>query len=233
MKKRYICEFISDYYSIRWAKQSSKLLNVGPSAISNYITRGHLPGRAKPIIYAAPTAKGYQVRADDLEILAAPSKPPVSRHDNQSLTAHFIDHIRWYCRLQGIRDHPGITKSAGAHVTGVMTESAKQFITPLSFAALTGKNAMTVFISLTDEAEMGHIQLARSADLVMVAPATANIMARANAGIADDLATTILLATTAKSTYGTGNESSHVGTSSNKTNFVNLVQRGVHMIGPD
>ena len=51
-----------------------QLLNVGPSAISNYMTRGHLPNRVKPIIYAALTAKGYRVRADDLEILAAPSK---------------------------------------------------------------------------------------------------------------------------------------------------------------
>ena len=49
-----------------------QLLNVGPSAISNYLTRGHLPERAKPIIYAALTKKGYQIRADDLEILAGP-----------------------------------------------------------------------------------------------------------------------------------------------------------------
>ena len=54
-----------------------QLLNVGPSAISNYLTRGHLPERAKPIIYAALTKKGYQIRADDLEILAGP--PPHHR----------------------------------------------------------------------------------------------------------------------------------------------------------
>ena len=55
-----------------------KLLNVGPSAISNYMTRGHLPNRVKPIIYNALTAKGYRVRADDLEILEPPLNLPVS-----------------------------------------------------------------------------------------------------------------------------------------------------------
>jgi phosphopantothenoylcysteine decarboxylase/phosphopantothenate--cysteine ligase len=63
-----------------------QLLNVGPSAISNYMTRGHLPERAKPIIYAALTQKGYQIRADDLEILAGPpatSSQPL-HHDTHS-----------------------------------------------------------------------------------------------------------------------------------------------------
>ena len=63
-----------------------QLLNVGPSAISNYMTRGHLPERAKPIIYAALTQKGYQIRADDLEILASPpatSSQPL-HHDTHS-----------------------------------------------------------------------------------------------------------------------------------------------------
>ena len=82
-------------------------------------------------------------------------------------------------------------------VTGVMTAGAREFITPLSLSALTGEKAYTDLFSLTDEAEMGHIRLAREADLVLVAPATANLMARAANGLADDLATTILLATTA------------------------------------
>ena len=121
----------------------------------------------------------------------------------------------------------------GAHVTGVMTESAKQFITPLSLAALTGEKCYDSLFSLTDEAEMGHIQLARSADLVLVAPATANFMARANAGIADDLATTILLATTAKVVMAPAMNPAMWTHPATKNNFASLAQRGVHMIGPD
>jgi len=63
-----------------------QLLNVGPSAISNYVTRGHLPERAKPIIYAALTQKGYQIRADDLEILAG---PPATSAQAQNNATHF------------------------------------------------------------------------------------------------------------------------------------------------
>ena len=80
---------------------------------------------------------------------------------------------------------------------------------------------------------MGHIQLARSADLVLVVPATANFMARANAGIADDLATTILLATTAKVVMAPAMNPAMWTHPATKNNFANLVQRGVHMIGPD
>ncbi|MGA0182990.1 MAG: flavoprotein, partial [Candidatus Puniceispirillaceae bacterium] len=120
----------------------------------------------------------------------------------------------------------------GAHVTGVMTDSAKQFITPLSLAALTGEKCYDSLFSLTDEAEMGHIRLARSADLVLVVPATANFMARANAGIADDLATTILLATTAKVAMAPAMNPAMWAHPATQSNFASLRQRGVEMIGP-
>lgn len=77
----------------------------------------------------------------------------------------------------------------------IMTEGAKQFVTPMSAAALSGDKVYDALFSLTDEAEMGHIELSRSADLVLVCPATANLMAKAAAGLADDLASTALLAT--------------------------------------
>jgi phosphopantothenoylcysteine decarboxylase/phosphopantothenate--cysteine ligase len=79
---------------------------------------------------------------------------------------------------------------------------------------------------------MGHIRLARSADLVLVVPATANFMARANAGIADDLATTILLATTAKVAMAPAMNPAMWAHAATKHNFASLRQRGVHMIGP-
>ena len=77
----------------------------------------------------------------------------------------------------------------------ILTEAAKQFVTPMSVAALSGDKVYDDLFSLTDEAEMGHIELSRSADLVVVCPATANLMAKAANGLADDLASTALLAT--------------------------------------
>jgi phosphopantothenoylcysteine decarboxylase/phosphopantothenate--cysteine ligase len=84
---------------------------------------------------------------------------------------------------------------AGARVRAVMTASAQHFVTPLSVGGITGDKVFTDLFSLTDEAEMGHIQLSRDADLLVVAPATANLLAKMAHGIVDDLATNVLLAT--------------------------------------
>ena len=86
-------------------------------------------------------------------------------------------------------------RDAGAAVTPVMTRAAAEFVTPLSVAALAGEKVYQDLFDLTDEAEMGHIQLSRVADLIVVAPATADLMAKMAQGRADDLASTLLLAT--------------------------------------
>src|SRR5271165_137993 len=86
-------------------------------------------------------------------------------------------------------------KERGATVRVVMTAAARQFISPLSAATLSGQPVRDDLFSLTDEATIGHIELSRAADLLVVAPATANILARMAGGLADDLATTLLLAT--------------------------------------
>lgn len=83
----------------------------------------------------------------------------------------------------------------GASVTPVLTRAAEEFITPLSVAALAGTKAYTDLFDLTDEAEMGHIELSRAADLVVVAPATADLLGKMAGGLANDLATTLLMAT--------------------------------------
>ena len=83
----------------------------------------------------------------------------------------------------------------GVSVRAVMTESARSFVTPLSLGVLTGDRVFGDMLDATEEREIGHIQLSRDADLIVVCPATANIMAKAAQGIADDLATTLLLAT--------------------------------------
>jgi phosphopantothenoylcysteine decarboxylase/phosphopantothenate--cysteine ligase len=83
----------------------------------------------------------------------------------------------------------------GARVRAVLTKAGAEFVTPLSLAALTGNKVYQDLFSLTDEAEMGHIELSREADLVVVAPATADLLAKMAQGLANDLASTLLLAT--------------------------------------
>lgn len=86
-------------------------------------------------------------------------------------------------------------RERGAAVTPVLTRAGAEFVTPLSVSALAGETLYTDLFDLTAEAEMGHIELSRSADLIVVAPATADLMAKAAQGHADDLASTLLLAT--------------------------------------
>ena len=88
-----------------------------------------------------------------------------------------------------------LIRKAGASVRCVLTEGGAHFVTPMTLAALSEQQVHTSLWDLKDEAEMGHIQLSRQADLVVVCPATADLLARMAAGLADDLATTLLLAT--------------------------------------
>ncbi|HTH27629.1 MAG TPA: flavoprotein, partial [Sphingobium sp.] len=88
-----------------------------------------------------------------------------------------------------------LLKRQGMAVRAVMTESAQEFVTPLSFGVVTEDHVFSAMFDLKEEREIGHIQLSRDADLIVVCPATANILAKMAGGIADDLATTILLAT--------------------------------------
>ena len=90
--------------------------------------------------------------------------------------------------IRRLREH-------GAVISCVLTEAACKFITPLSITSLSGQKAYSDLFSLTDENEMGHIELSRQSDLILVAPATANILAKMASGICDDLATTVLMAT--------------------------------------
>jgi phosphopantothenoylcysteine decarboxylase/phosphopantothenate--cysteine ligase len=88
-----------------------------------------------------------------------------------------------------------LIRKAGMSVRCVLTHGGAQFVTPMTLAALSEQPVHTSLWDLKDEVEIGHIQLSREADLIVVAPATADLLARMAAGIADDLATTLLLAT--------------------------------------
>lgn len=86
-------------------------------------------------------------------------------------------------------------REQGAQVTPVLTKAGAEFVTPLSLSALSASKVYQDLFNLTDEAEMGHIELSRAADLIVVAPATADLMAKMAGGLANDLASTLLLAT--------------------------------------
>ncbi len=124
-------------------------------------------------------------------------------------------------------------RERGASVRAVLTKGGAQFVTPLSLSALSEDKVYTDLFSLTDESEMGHIQLSRDADLVVVAPATADILARMAAGMADDLATTVLLATDKPVLAAPAMNVRMWEHPATQDNLDRLRRRGVRMVGPN
>ena len=121
----------------------------------------------------------------------------------------------------------------GARITPVLTQSGAQFVTPLSIAALARSKVFTELFDLTDEAQMGHIELSRAADLVLVAPATAQIMAKMAQGMADDLATTLLLATDTPVMIAPSMNVRMWQHPATQRNLKRLQEDGVQIIGPN
>lgn len=124
-------------------------------------------------------------------------------------------------------------RGRGAHVRCVLTDAGAKFVTPLSLQALTEDKVYTDMFSLTDESEMGHIQLSRDADLLVVAPATANILARMAAGLADDLAATVLLATDKPVLAAPAMNVRMWTHAATVANVETLKKRGVAFVGPN
>ncbi len=121
----------------------------------------------------------------------------------------------------------------GCAVRCVLTENGAQFVTPLSLQALSGAPVHTTLWSLTEESEMGHIALSRSADLVVVCPASADILAQMAAGLASDLATTLLLATDTPVLAAPAMNVRMWEHPATRANLDTLRSRGVHLVGPD
>lgn len=124
-------------------------------------------------------------------------------------------------------------RERGASVRCVLTEAGARFVTPLSLQALSEDRVYSDMFSLTDESEMGHIQLSRDADLLVVAPATANILARMAAGLADDLAATVLLATDKPVLAAPAMNVRMWTHAATVANVETLRRRGVRFIGPN
>jgi phosphopantothenoylcysteine decarboxylase/phosphopantothenate--cysteine ligase len=126
-----------------------------------------------------------------------------------------------------------LLRKASIAVRPILTRAGAQFVTPLSLAALAEDKVYGELFSLTDEAEMGHIELSRSADLVVVAPATADLMAKAAAGLADDLASTTLLATDKPVLMAPAMNVRMWEHAATQRNLATLRADGVSIVGPD
>ncbi len=126
-----------------------------------------------------------------------------------------------------------LLRRADCAVTCVLTEAGAEFVTPLSLQALSENRVYTDLFSLTDESEMGHIQLSRSADLLVVAPASADLLARMAAGAASDLASTLLLATDTRVMVAPAMNVRMWLHPATVANMAALRARGIAVVGPD
>lgn len=124
-------------------------------------------------------------------------------------------------------------RERGASVRVVLTAAAKEFVTPLSAATLSRERVFTDLFDLTDEHEIGHIRLARDCDLVVVAPATADLLAKMAYGLAGDLATTVLLATDKPILVAPAMNHVMWANAATRANMATLAARGVASVGPE
>ena len=137
--------------------------------------------------------------------------------------------IAAYKSLELIR----LLKQRQAKVTAIMTKAAAEFVTQLSVASLTAEKVYTDLFSLTDEVEMGHIELSRAADLLVVAPASADLMAKMAQGLANDLASTTLLATDKKILIAPAMNVRMWQHPATMRNLATLKGDGVRVVGPN
>lgn len=121
----------------------------------------------------------------------------------------------------------------GIGARAILTRAGAEFITPLSVGSLTGEKVFSDLFNLTDEAEMGHIELSRSADLIVVAPATADLMAKAANGLASDLASTALLATDKPVLYAPAMNVRMWEAKPTQRNLRTLIEDGAMIVGPN
>ena len=124
-------------------------------------------------------------------------------------------------------------REEGCDITCILTKSGSEFVTPLSIESLSENRVYTDLFNLTDEHQMGHIQLARMADVILVAPATANIISKISHGIADDLASTVLKATNKPVIIAPAMNVQMWLNESTQRNIKILKNDGINFIGPE
>ena len=199
----------------------AKRLNIKPSAISNWKKLNKIPNNKK----------------NDLKMLGLEMNV---RTDQYLTSKNFSDlegsvlliisgGIACYKSLELIR----LLKKTNIQLDVVITKSAQQFITPLLITSLNEKKCYTDLFSIEDETQMNHIALARKPDIILVAPATANIIAKIANGIADDLASTTLLASYSKIIIAPSMNPVMWNNLATKENCQKLLNRGISFIEPD
>ena len=150
--------------------------------------------------------------------------------ENKSILLIISGGIAAYKSLELIR----LIKKAGGHVRCIITSGGEKFVTPLSVSALSEETVYTSLWSLKDETEMGHIRLSREADLILIAPASANIIAQMAYGLAEDLASTTLLANLDTPVLiAPAMNHAMWNNAATQDNIKTLAERGIKRIGPD
>ena len=164
-------------------KELSKLLNVSKSAVSNYKKRGGVPSYALPIIVNELKSRGLDI---DFKKLTDTTDFQL----NKTIVFIVTGGISAYKAPEIIRRF----RDLKYRVIPVMTYGASKFITQLTLSSVAEEKCYSDIFNLSDESEMGHIKLARCADIILVAPASANFISKIASGMSNDLSTTLILA---------------------------------------
>ena len=196
-------------------------LDVNPSAISNWKKQNKIPKKKQSAI--SKLSRELNINMDEFLY------PDDLKKIKFSILLIICGGIASYKSLEIIR----LLKQKNIELDVVMTMSAQQFITPLLVTSLNEKKCYTDLFSVDDESKMNHITLARKPDLILVAPATANIIGKYANGIADDLASTILLATFSSVFLAPSMNPVMWGNLATQDNYRKLLDRGVKFIEPE
>ena len=198
----------------------AQYLKINPSAISNWKKLNKIPSNKKHALKLLGI--GMNVKTD--EFLAIENLSTLKG----KILLIISGGIACYKSLEIIR----LIKKTDMELDVVITKSAQQFITPLLVTSLNEKKCYTDLFSIEDEAQMNHITLARKPDIILVAPATANIMAKIANGFADDLASTTILASFSKIMIAPSMNPVMWNNLATKENYQKLLNRGVIFIEP-
>ena len=199
----------------------AKKLKIKPSTVSNWRKLNKIP--KKKIHAILSLCSGLKINTEDF----LPSKD--LNNVNVKILLIICGGIASYKSLEIIR----LIKKTNIDLDVVMTKSAQKFITPLLVTSLNEKKCYIDLFSVEDETKMNHIMLARKPDMILVAPATANIMAKLANGIADDLASTILLASFSQIILAPSMNPVMWNNLATQENYQKLIGRGVEFIEPD
>ena len=204
------------------AKKLSKLLNVSKSAISNYKKRGAFPSYALPIIVNELKSIGIDIDFQKL-------KDTKDFQINKTIVFIVTGGISAYKAPEIIRR----LRDLKYRVIPVITKGASKFITQLTLSSVAEEKCYSDIFNLSDESEMGHIKLARCADIILVAPASANFISKIASGMSNDLPTTLILASKAPVYICPAMNPSMWGNAITQKNVKKLKRRLFNFIGPE